>query len=377
MSTEGTWGRRGAGWLGLLLGPLFGLLACGDTTPPPSCGACPDLKVCINGRCESLASCTGDSQCVPGHPCLTYEQVRAQAAALGDRWTSTTGTPDLGERGLYCSPNCDSTRCPPRQECVGAQNGVRGECRSVACGTVVRCDGDSVCDAFVNRCYPWNGECREAASCPQYDGLISARYQLECREQFCHIGLPPQELPDLRGLPELPVLAPSDRAVLASDAELELRWPVQEPSVIALVLTAIPTRSSEIGRFAIWGAALPGSSPGALSWGEGQAIRGGTWQPRSEPAPREIPLYLVLQAVRSGQLLAVSRPIQFLVGQGRSFQHPGDACSPEKSQFCDGLTEPLVCLGGSCRVLCASHRDCMPFGLKCSLVTNGNLRFCE
>jgi hypothetical protein len=404
--------RIGGLWrICLQISSLLVAIGCEGPIEGP-CDSCDADELCIEDKCQPLLPCTSSADCLPGHPCLPIDEARQRLSWLNDpsaRYDMATrgpqdlsaldrgdlgggnggsdlGSPDgggsdLGEdmapsNRMACSPLCETSSCPARQECQGSAGGLLGSCRMVDCGITVPCIDGGVCDAFVNRCYPFNGSCTIDANCPLYDKTVASYFQVGCVDLSCHIGRRQPEIVDLQGVPKIQILAPDPGTAFATESTAAFRWPVAATSVIALILSQPPVQNLDLKRYAIWGAALPPGAPGEVRIGDGQAVENGTWQQRSVSLPTNVPLYFVLQVVRPGELLAVSPTIPFVIGADLSSQHVGDACD-SSNMFCSSLTEPLACFHSTCRALCASHRDCVQYLQKCSDVADSRLRLCE
>jgi hypothetical protein len=180
------------------------------------------------------------------------------------------------------------------------------------------------------------------------------------------------------------VVAPPTGSGFADQQEILFAWEAPGAAVILLVFAARPQSTDDMPQKAIWGTMLPASSTGLARWADGVAIHGGMWQATLDPAPTNVPLYLVIQAMQDFDLVAVSPLVSFYVGTGApsagAWPAPGDPCSPDLSRSdCENPARAQLCFEGQCRILCASHDDCFAYDpkLRCDVDVDLQLRVCK
>lgn len=149
-------------YLSVLLGFVFLLPACSESTPSP-CGDCDDGVACTvdtcnqeTGQCEHQPD---NTRCDPGETCDPLHGCQAGQACTGDA-------------------NCDD-----RQYCNGAEKCVNGQCQAgteVDCSDTVDCT-DDICDEDMNVCVnlPNDGNCGPNERCDRIRGCVSTVCQTD------------------------------------------------------------------------------------------------------------------------------------------------------------------------------------------------------
>jgi hypothetical protein len=154
------------------------------------------------------------------------------------------------------------------------------------------------------------------------------------------------------------VVSPQPGEAFVSQEEVVFTWRgAQKPSIV-LVLTSV--ESTDVLRAAVWGAAVKGDVS-QVGLADGVQILDGGWGAASRALPTDVPLYLFVQQVEGAEFLAKSRPVPFMVGAG--WARPGDAC---EGASCTSPAASMLCVNGTCRTACASHRDCASLGGLCT-----------
>jgi hypothetical protein len=128
-----------------------------------------------------------------------------------------------------------------------------------------------------------------------------------------------------------------------------------------LVLNRIPTSTDDLPATAIWGAVVsPGV--GTVGWADGQDITNSAWGMGHSPPPTGRALYLLVQALDEVNMRnpTLSPLVAFAVGDTVPWSTPHSVCDPQHP--CNGVVLPLVCVGGTCLVACASDDDCRAAG---------------
>lgn len=272
--------------------------------------------------------CLNDAGCAAGHRC-------------------TGGT---------CGASCEQALCAARTECLTAE----GDCTAVQCGRATPCeDPTKLCDSFENRCYDMSGSCPDGV-CPQFGGMLARFGSVACSAGFCSIQAKPLGgVPGLTDQVNVRITAPAVGEGFADQGTISIRWEwASQAAAIALVLDDVPSAPADILAHAIWGVSRKANSVTDLGWADGVEIRGGIWQRAPSPAPLGKPLYLLVQFVREGQLIAASALVPFRVGAAWPAQ--GDACTDEGAfpGSCANPAAVQACYRGICRRACLSNRDC-------------------
>lgn len=343
------------------------LFACGDNIGPGPCAYCddptgseacwrgPDLMTCVS-------SCGGPAGCRRGHPCVLYEGRQV------------------------CSPFCTDELCGapdaavPYRECSRAL----GECREVVCGRRRPCDDAAeFCDLSRNECYPRDGRCK-GGDCPRLDERVATWGAVACIEGRCHLAsAPPGEIAGA-GVPVgVNLSSPRPGDGFPDEKALVIEWTTTGTSVIVLVLSGAPSTIDAIRRHAVWGAVVPLGGRNRVTWAEGYAIReDGVWDDRpGSAAPRSGDLFVLVQAVKRGKLIAVSQLVPFRVGG--AFARAGETRCLDEGALPGSCWHPVVlqrCTDGLCRALCASDANCealLGVGRRCLDPRPDGVRHCD
>jgi hypothetical protein len=284
-----------------------------------------------------------------------------------------------------CEDRSEPPSCQTSAECA-APTGARAECRDRRCVSVSQCgvelpcaDPSYLCDAIADACYPPNGACTTAASCPNLRAEEGGA--VTCDAGFCRLGSPHlRRLPGLAADAEVSVSSPLAGEQLASSEALVVRWSVAagEDGALVFVLDQQPTTRASIAEHAIWGAAVPPGGTQSVSFAQGHSVSGTAWG-APVPLPDGEPLYVMVLVVRLDRLVAASAPVPFSIGA--AWRAPGDPCDAAPGPVvvpgdCYSPATLMACVEGSCAVMCASHLDCAPFGLRCGALVDG-VRACE
>ncbi len=298
--------------------------------------------------------------------CAEADGAPAESSALFVE-DAAVGAADGGGVG-----SCWPGSCPAGEDCIG------GKCIQVECSAQVTCtEAGELCDTFARKCYPSNGECKEADACPRFGLGEQHAAAVSCDKGFCRVApAPPTWIPGLRWPNnELQLLAPAHGAVLTKDADLAVEWVATDASVFAYLLSERPTSSNAIADLAIWAGSVGKGGTPKLRFEDGVAVDTGRWRTRTAPLPTNTPLYLLLQAVSKGAVVGASKPVQLRVGD--PWPANGDACaiSPTTAAPCASPLEQLGCHKARCRRLCLSHADCAGVGHTCGAL-DGDFRLC-
>jgi hypothetical protein len=203
---------------------------------------------------------------------------------------------------------------------------------------------------------------------------LATKATLDCQAGFCRLqARSSTRVLGLEGA-EVPVTSPTSGQPFTADADVHFAWggPEADASIV-LVLDRAVLYSHEIAGSAVWGAVRTAVQERAASVAEGYVIRDGVWQPGPGVLPARQPLYFLAQLlVEPGKLGGASAPVPFIVGA--SWPEPGTACPVDGT--CLNPARPQVCSSGTCHVVCASHLDCLPYGLTCGSFKTG-VRVCE
>jgi hypothetical protein len=425
--------RRARTWRTLALAALVAAQpACSDDSPPlmdgfqDPCFICPApqfycVRQMVCGTLTNMAclkTCEVTTDCDDGRRCVPYEsqvipppscipapfpdasmpEVDDLAMDRQDMATRDLGPADAaldasfdaGADGslpaasdmmappFVCTRKCLSTDCRnDHEEC----NDV-GTCVHVGCGALYPCQPCSgcnpeYCDPVDRKCRDAAGACSSDADCPAPPYPFDQSIDIRCDTQMgvCHAAQKPlQAIAGLSGDQSVVTVSmPKNGASFASVDDISFFWSASAGATFGLVLSQWPQFSDELQQYAIWGVAVPDGTARTVHWADGVSIDSqGNWGGAPGDPPRDQPLYLLVTAVRPNELLGVGDPIVFEVGAG--WGGPGDACGATTG--CDP-TRPLVCDGGSCRLVCASHRDCNTVGLHCDGLLPSGLRLCE
>jgi hypothetical protein len=224
---------------------------------------------------------------------------------------------------------------------------------------------DEVCDPRAFVCYPATGVCADTSECPRFDDAFPETASVACSGGFCRVTPPAAiAIPSLVA-PAIGVAFPEPGHAFAATADVVFEWNASGFSSILLVLDGErPDLLVTPQAAAIWGLARPnGFVQQARPASEGFGIEAGTVTARAELPPDTL-LYLLVQLVSDGALEGASRLVPFRVGA--SWPLPGDACLQDGLPgACGNPALPQVCLGGTCRALCASHVDCAAYSVPC------------
>lgn len=341
-----------------------------------------------NGECslvdiDCVSSCVDRNDCKMGHDCIDYiepscDRKQTCTSAPSDMdivmdMSACTSFPASATK--ICNPYCEHRLCPVGFECVGTND---PRCMPVECGKYVTCqDAGKICNELEYKCYTSNGSCLSDRDCPGYDKVFSfgnyAEDVCDMVTGFCRLQ---SKLPDaIDPAPSIEIISPKIGASFKTQEDIELEWKAQSSPVIVLVTDVLPGSIFRLIDSAIWGIAVRADQPPIVRWSDGSAIRGGVWQAESSMPPIGVPLFLVVQAVDDGHLTAISRPIPFQIG--KFWALPGDSCYVSPGEQCYNPTIPMTCDDRRCRVLCASHRDCLAQGLTaCGPFLNA-IRLCD
>jgi hypothetical protein len=179
-------------------------------------------------------------------------------------------------------------------------------------------------------------------------------------------------------------MAPQTGSGFADQQEILFAWEAPGAAVILLVFATRPQSVDDMLEKAIWGTMLPTNVPGIARWADGVALHGGMWRTTFDPAPTNVPLYFVIQAVDEFTLVAVSPLVSFYVGTGApsagAWPVPGDSCSHDLSTSdCENPARAQVCFEGQYPIVCASHDDCFAYDpqLRCDVDVDRQLRVCK
>lgn len=292
--------------------------------------------------------------------------IRRRVQALGGLllaalWTVAACSDDALSPPTYCEPDL----CPEGQACIG------NFCTPVMCSERDPCSSGEFCYLF--ECFPASGSCRDdpCPRLPEADEVVCGP------DQYCHVEqTPPPPISGLIADRAVPVSRPSSGETFPAEADVRFTWNAGGAAVVVLVLDAVPAWSGEVLPSAIWGLARAASASPTARWADGVAIRDEVWQAAPEPAPEGAPLYLLVQAVHKGELVAISPLVPFIVGES-GWRLPGDACDVTEPEPCANPGRAQTCYQGSCAVLCASSADCagLPTPL-CGLDPETSVRVC-
>jgi hypothetical protein len=367
-------------------------LAAGACTPPgpDPCNACSGTIGPMDASCEGDGcggTAAGASAASLGKACLTDNgnpvscepRCRSGSDCLSGHACADNGGDPV------CLPQCDSTLCGGRSECVD----LCGTCQAVDCGVVVPCaDSSAICSAEQHLCFPGGGTCASDADCPTLDVFEvptgcdqpSSRVvygKVSCVDSQCSWQRAPITLP-IAGAANIAIQEPSSTTTYGDQSQIVFRWTATGTPVILLAFVTTPANWQSAAQDAIWGDVIADGSASAASWNDGQTITGGNWSTGAPMVATNTPYYLVIEAVRGGGYVGVSDVVPFVVGP---WPEPGDACTTTGTipDGCDNPGRPpQACDNGVCRTLCASDADC-PSASACGTATaygGGSVRFC-
>ncbi len=313
---------------------------------PPGGGDCRFIED------SCVSPCTDDDDCALGYDCV---------------WLSD----DSSSR--WCSPLCNDASCN-RDKGEGERHDrecdTSGGCRAVECGRYVQCDGAMICDPNVRKCYPENGACSASADdpCPEFEVLEPV-----CEDGWCQVnsdrtgtvsGLEVES--DMR----IEVEQPATGSTFSSYEEVTLDWVAVDGDVILLVFADEPENADDLREMAIWGRSLSRGAQRSVSLADGHSIVDGEWLPFDEETiPTRRPLYLLVQSVDRGRLLAISDLIPFRIEDawpGHDAECDADDFGDINGQSCRNPAAVQVCVQewedgeyvNRCRVVCLSQADC-------------------
>jgi hypothetical protein len=285
--------------------------------------------------------------------------------------------------------DADACACGARQLCTAG-----GYCVSVSCAPGIPCiDPQRICDNASNACVSPTGACDAMTPCPVFDQRLLDVGTAACTSGYCRLApFPPAAIAGLEPTRTTTIEIDSPRTAIgaarnveeyADEQQAQFEWVWTDTPVIAVVLDALPRSASDVSMHAIWGVSYPApttlvESTRRVSWSEGVAIHGGQWLAASEPAPRDVPLYFLVQAVQTGGLVALSEPTPFSIGH--AWKGRGDACSDVGALpgSCEHPFRVQTCFQGACSVVCASRFDCdESAGEYCTVPMPSGLRLCN
>ena len=347
----------------LYIAVLYLAFGCGGGTNDDQdpCDACFDFesRTCyVSGDIRAcVATCDigsgSDGLCSPGHACIPYNDISV------------------------CNPSCDDSLCDDRTACRA------GECVPVACASTVPClSGADVCDLFAHMCYPFDGTCSADDDCPQFDGQILYSSDIDCESGYCTLHHHPPDFPPLEKLdvPEVTINGPLSGSSFSADTDVSIDWqsPVGGAALVSL-LVGTPVKSDDLRTMAVWGASVSDGRIATLRLSDGVAVQGGVWTQMRANLPT-VPLTMVVQIVRDGVLVGVSRMIRFRVGS--DWGSVGDPCSDPGviEGQCSNPSLTLGCdpISNRCASVCESYRDCLQSTpIEDCGPPRGDARYCE
>ena len=325
--------------LGIALGVSMALglfSGCGEQALSPSCTRdCEDDQECaIAYDCSDEADCgfsqicvdkcENDSDCRAGHLCV---------------------------RGV-CSALCIG--CPAGQEC----STPLGSCIGSVC-TDSSCASGSYCDSLQDSCYLRSGSCAKE-SCRQVPALLRPTMTIVCEDdKLCHARQRRVTVPADADVPTtIEILEPTPGQLVSDQDPLTFHWRTRPNPVILSVGTEPPANLELLDSSAIWGDARDARVV-KTPWSRGVKVTDGHWGGAPGLAPPATVLYLLIQEVKDGKLLGMSKAVPFAVEKA-AWLADGAACVEEGKSpgDCPHPTEPRMCVDSACRRLCESDADC-------------------
>ena len=255
---------------------------------------------------------------------------------------------------------CDQSKCVAGEECLSPG----GSCAKVECGQVVMCDGAKICDISTHRCYASSGSCNQDSDCPRFGDVAAATTTPTCLAGFCQLVPRAPTFSWLSPLtvPKLSIASPQVAGRYTADT-LRIQFPLGNPApaFIALLLQDLPTDALQVMEDAVWGLTIPaGTAQRDFGYADGVAIKDGVWLSAPGQAPTGT-VYLVVEALRQGEVLALSDLITFRLN-GDPWSQPGDSCGLLDAGACQNPARPQVCAPDSkCHALCLSDLDCWQY----------------
>lgn len=318
---------------------------CSDAKAPSDCGRCDALGLgCVAGIC--VPRCISAADCDPGHDCVS-------AGSFTE-----------------CTVDCDPRLCPAGESC----SSTTGVCERAECSANIPCPDPTVtfCDVPRRSCLPLDGKCGGGSLCPtppNPDVSIDCSPSSVCRATRNGKNVTFEDAPA-----DIKVAIPTPGTELKDVHDLLIQWTSTGKPVIILLLDALPGNSQDVIAHTVWATSRSADQPPRVQWADGfQVDASGNWLKLSPGFDPSGYFYVLLQAVDSGQLVALSPPI--LIAAGTSFPVDGSPCStpPGVGSDCDTPTRPQTCWQGACRTICASDADCP--GSTCEPPRQG-YRFC-
>ena len=171
---------------------------------------------------------------------------------------------------------------------------------------------------------------------------------------------------------DIVVHEPPAAAELEDIRDLQITWGSVGAPVLAVVVEARPEEPNDLVARAVWAASRKADQPQRLAWDDGFLVdEWGHWLTLPADYAPTGRLYVVLQALLGGDLVAISPPVPIMAAG--KFPIAGDACGDDAA--CDHPLFPQACWDGFCRRLCSSGADCPgdPFGCE---PPRAGVRFC-
>jgi hypothetical protein len=272
-----------------------------------------------------------------------------------------------GDRVEAAGPECHQEDCGPREECLGKYGG----CFEVECGSVTPClDPSNICDESQLRCFPANGACSDEVVCPDFG--ISSTVAIDCgKDKLCHATSKGALLPAPVSAPaELAIVSPNPGDHFATVDEIHIEW----DATVAVVLVELLKGDGDLPNSIVWGATLPLGGASSVDWTDGHSVVHGEWVSGHPNAINDGLYYVLVQAVKSQDLVAASLLVPIQLGTDSTWKDVGESCSQEGVPGdCFNPAAPQACVDGSCERVCASHADCAP--LRCQAPIKG-IRVC-
>lgn len=272
------------------------------------------------------------SECEEGHRCEPSERIATEGIGI-------------------CSDECFDAYCPEGFECRD------GDCYEVIeCGRTVPCRRGATCDVLKDRCYQENGDCDGPADCPTFRGEAASLASVECASGTCQVR---SEAPEIPWISRTKQTLTTDVDVRSSG--LEFSWDARERGMLVRVLSVFPLKKSDWSESAVWKATIAPGSAHQVRFSDGLVRTEQGWvEPSEATLPPGRYYFVAVTLSESGAILESSAPRELMVGDG------GDSGSPQvcaSSSDCYDPLHPQLCVAASCRLICASHADCVGHGI--------------
>jgi len=290
--------------------------------------------------------------------------IDADAGTQMDGGTQATDTTRDGGMHRASAPTgfciCSTKKCGIHSFCD--QETKYGECVEPICRSNKDCGKGEACT--LGRCFDLNGACESEDDC-EVPGTIKKTFTMDCTKT-CRILVDDEALvyPAFYKASRVLQLYSPGRWDELTQGKVRFSWEAPPDGAWSMLIVTDRLVTERLAAAAKWVAYIPNDGSqdpvSTARWADGFTVENG------EAVAQSVPLvpgsyYAFALHIREGKVEAASVEVPFRIDS--TWPNPGLPCDTRKDIFadCRHPDRPQGCIDGECRVLCASHADCIEY----------------